>query len=109
MKTFNVWPGRSPKRCQLCNRKLKETCLFGDTKNGQRNKTMCERCYRKRGRENSTYGKTRRYAKIKGKWVSGSNPQWHPDDIPEGTKIRIVDQFSDVTMELTYSKSLLGK
>jgi hypothetical protein len=107
--TFNEWPGSPPTRCHLCNRKLKKTCVFGDTKHGQRNVIMCERCFRKKGETRATYGKSRRYAKISGRWVSGSDPQWHPDNIPDGTKIKILYQFSDRSEELTYKESLLGK
>ena len=109
MSTFNVWPGPPPKKCGLCRKKVKKTCVFGDTTDGRRNVLMCETCFSKVGSERATYGMSRRYAKIKGRWVSASEANWHPDNIPDGTSITINDQFSQKSTTLTYKKSLLGK
>lgn len=49
MDIFYVWPGPPPKRCAICGKKVKKTCMFGDTKVGQRNVIMCERCFEKVG------------------------------------------------------------
>jgi len=96
MQTFYVMVGPLPKNCDICNKKIKKTLVFGNTKEGHgrykrgiRNVTMCERCYKKIGSEQGSYGKSRRYAKIAGLWITGDEPQWHPDEIPDGTTIKI--------------------
>lgn len=109
MQTFNVWPGEPPKRCGICRKKVKKTFVFGDTKKGHRNLVMCERCYKKIGSEKASYGESRRYAKIAGIWISGQKPDWHPDEIPDGTMIEINNQFSREKTQVEYKKSLLGR
>lgn len=109
MLTFDEWPGNPPKRCGICRKKVKKTLVFGDTKKGDRNVVMCERCYKKIGVEVASYGKSRRYAKIAGLWVSGREPDWHPNEIPDGTMIVINHQFSKKRTKLEYRKSHLGR
>ena len=109
MQTFNVWLGRPPKKCDICNKKIKKTLVFGDTKNGPRNVVMCERCFKKIGSEWASYGRSRRYAKIAGMWITGREPEWHPDEIPDGTTIKIDNQMSGEITQVAYKKSLLGR
>ena len=65
MQTFYVWLGPLPNNCDICNKKIKKTLVFGDTKEGHgrhgraiRNVDMCERCYKKIGSEQASHGKS---------------------------------------------------
>ena len=114
-QTFYVWIGPLPKNCDICNKKIKKTFVFGDTKEGHgrhgraiRNVDMCERCYKKIGSEWGGAFKSRRYAKIAGMWITGHEPQWHPDEILDGTTIKIDNRIGEIT-QVTYKKSLLGR
>jgi len=113
MQTFYVWIGPLPKNCDICNKKIKKTLVFGSTKTRQHGVrqhgvNMCERCYKKIGSEGGGASKSRRYAKIAGMWITGDEPQWHPDEIPDGTTIKIDNRIGEIT-QVTYKKSLLGR
>ncbi len=69
---------------------------------------MCEECFGKIGKARAFYGAARRYARIKGMWISESKPDWHPKEIPDGAILNITDPLSQKTSTLVYNKSLLG-
>jgi len=109
MYSFYAWPGPPPpKKCENCRSRLKRTLVFSDTKDGRRNIVMCEQCFREVGAERAFYGMARRYARIKGMWVTGGKPDWQPEDIPDGATLVVTDQLRGMTLTLLYDKSQLG-
>jgi len=105
MTQLYLWPGSPPKKCEVCRKRLGRTLIFSDTTDGRRNISMCEACFGKVGSARATYGQARRYARISGMWVSGSDPDWDPERLSEGETITVSDSLSGQEKTFTFKKS----
>ena len=81
-----------------------KTLILSDTTDGHRNITISEDCFLKVGEKLASYGKARRYARLKGMWLTGYQPDWNPNDIPVGATVEITDQLADRRMPLAFGR-----
>jgi hypothetical protein len=81
--------------------------VFGDTRDRKFNVTMCEECLGRVGQEQGIYAQVRRYAHMRGMWISASKPDWRLDEVPEGATLVVTDSLTGRTVSFRYDRSLV--
>lgn len=86
------WREQQLVNCQSCNQPLENIAILGHTISRMGSGIyMCENCFKITGVKISNSGNPKCIFKMDGRWIVGDYPGLHPNNIPEGTKMNIIN------------------